>query len=291
MQKIIIIGQSCLTISFPQGAVLPCQPVATPAGPLLNSAAMLASSGHTVSFISEAARDFLGTLLVNFLKSKNVNTDCIDLFADGGVTAVDFTTPGEATVPMRIYPGNQPFNATWPRIDSGDIVVFGGFFALNQRSRPQVVEIVNYARSRGALTIYLPGFDPHTEPRITRIMPSLLDNLELSDIILASTVQLNHLFNIAEPKQCFDRHIKFYCNTMVAADFSNNLLTALHGSDMATESMAEVIDGTPYPPMAGILTSLVEFLVKGAFAAASLPSIDFDILNQLAAETAKTRIV
>lgn len=291
MQKIIIIGQSCLTISFESGTALPCRPMATPTGPLLNAAAMLAASAYEVTFVSEAARDFLGTMLVDFLKSKNVNTDCIDLFADGGITAVDFHSPGKAQVPMRIYPENQPFNATWPRIDSGDIVVFGGFFALNQRSRPQVVEIVNYARSRGALSIYLPGFDPHTEPRITRIMPSLLDNLELSDIILASSAQLNHLFNIAEPQECFERHIRFYCNTMVAVDFDKHLLSAHHGSYTAGKPIADIIDNTPYPPMAGILTSLVEFLIKGAFGVASLPSLNNDMLNQLAEETAKTRIL
>lgn len=291
MQKIFIIGQSALNFTFPNAAALPCNPVATPAGPLLNAAALLASKGLNVSFVSEAARDFLGSLILNFLKNKNVDTSCIDLFADGGATAMNFRleSSDEAMVTIRNYPENQPFNTTWPRIDNGDIVVFGGFFALNSRSRQQVIEIVNYARERGALIIYLPGFNTQTEPRITRIMPSLLDNLELSDIILASSQALKHLFNIDDPAECFNRNIKFYCNTLIATD--SDSIVALHGADSASANFSPQSSPSQIPALAVVLSSLVDYLAKNSFNADSLKSLSHQQLLLLAQESAKPRLL
>ncbi len=289
MQKVTIIGQSALNFTFPVNAQLPCNLTASPAGPLLNAAAMIAETGIEVAFVSEAARDFLGSIILNFLKSKKVDTNCIDLFADGGVTAVNFCSANsnEPLVPIRKYPENQPFNSGWPRIDSGDFVIFGGFFALNNRSRPQVIEIVNYARQRGALVIYLPGFDPEIEPRITRIMPSLLDNLELSDIIITSSQSLRHLFNNSDPYDCFNRNIKFYCNTLLATDSESGSVLALHGQDKA--SVPFPTDSTSVPDLESVLTSLVEFMHKNNFVAENLSNLDTHTLTQLAQESVKHR--
>lgn len=291
MQKVIIIGQSALNFTFPAEAQLPCNPIATPAGPLLNAAPLIAAAGLDVSFVSEAARDFLGNIILNFLKSRNVDTTCIDLFADGGATAVNFCSENnnEATVPIRKYPENQPFNSGWPRIDSDDLVIFGGFFALNNRSRPQVVEIINYARQRGALIIYLPGFNQEIEPRITRIMPALLDNLELSDIVLTSSANLSYLFNNADPDDCFKRNIKFYCNTLLSTNADNSSIIALHGEDKITVPYSPDKSSPLTPLLANVLTSLVEFLHKNNFNTASLQALPSQKLEQMAQESAKHR--
>lgn len=228
MPKIIIIGECNLEVTFPADSSdsWPLLMTGRPGGCLLNAAAMLGRKGMQVSFVADAARDSLGDLLVRYLDSCNVDTHCIDRYSDGGVTSSDFIFPAtDAIITNRRFPVGENFNCTWPRIDHDDLVVFGGFFALDDRSRPQVMEMVSYAAERKATVIYVPGFVPSLVPRITRVMPAILENLELADIVYADTADLRTIWNETSPDECYRRNINFYCRTLLCADTPSKAVT------------------------------------------------------------------
>lgn len=228
MPKIIIIGECNLEVTFPADSSdsWPLLMTGRPGGCLLNAAAMLGRKGLQVSFVADAARDSLGDLLVRYLDSCNVDTHCIDRYSDGGVTSSDFIFPATGTIiTNRRFPVGENFNCTWPRIDHDDIVIFGGFFALDDRSRTQVMEMVSYAAERKATVIYVPGFVPSLVPRITRVMPAILENLELADIVYADTADLRTIWNETSPDECYKRNINFYCRMLMCADPAASTVT------------------------------------------------------------------
>lgn len=236
MQKIIIIGECTLDVVFPDSDETrwPLQLTGRPAGRLFNAAAILGATGHQVSYVSEAADDHVGNILVDYLASAGVDTHCIDRFSDGGVTASNFLSNNFNRVATnRHYPSGGRFDTSWPRIDADDVVVFGGFFAIDSRTRPQVMELVNYAVERKAIIVYIPGFVPSLVPRITLIMPAILENLEVANIVITRSDDLRTIFDTTDAADCYKSHIRFYCRTMLDIDPETGVLRMFHRDETA----------------------------------------------------------
>lgn len=239
MRKIVILGECALDIVFRDN--VPEQ--SYPAGRLLNASAILGSRGHSVTFVGECARDRVGDLIVSFLDSHGVATTSIDRYAEG-VTPLnlffspDDSHPDPSVVLYRRYP-IEKFDTVWPRIDSGDIIVFGTAFSFDARVRPRLQELVNYARSRGAVIIYLPGFLPEQAPRITRIMPAILENLEVADLVVARNSDLVTIFGDGDTAQVYKRHISFYTPSFISVDAARNSLTFFSSSHVADVTLPD----------------------------------------------------
>lgn len=267
MRKIIVIGECTLDVVFPQGdtSAWPLQLTARPAGRLLNAAALVSAAGHHVSFVGEAARDLTGDLIVNFLGSHGVDTSCIDRFGDGGVTSSNFVFPGAEGEPAtfvlnRHFPPCERFNAPWTRIDANDIVVFGGYFSLSDRTRTQLTEILNFAAERQALIVYLPGFIPSAQPNITRVMPAILENLEHADLVFTRSEDLETIYRESDVVRCFERNIKFYCRTLLNIDSKQGAITMLHRglrTDMQLQGEAASLKS-----QSAAVAALVDVLMK-----------------------------
>lgn len=291
MRKITVLGECALDIVFPsEASSWPVSLQARPAGRLVNAAAIAADHGLQVSFVGEAARDRAGDLVVDFLKSHNVDTHCIDRFSDGGVTSSNFIFPAheagadDTFILNRRFPSGDRFNAPWPRIDADDIVVFGGFFAISDRTRSQLTEILSYASERQALIVYLPGFIRTEAPRITRLMPAILENLEYADIILTRSSDLRTLYSETDARKCFERNIKFYCRTMINIDSAEHQLTILH-RDLSTNVELRS-DASSLAAQSAALAALMQALMDGNVTLPSLTGLSETAIQRIAATIA-----
>ncbi|MBD5324083.1 MAG: hypothetical protein HDS02_04505 [Bacteroides sp.] len=225
MRKIIIIGECTLDLLFPSADTLSdaMNVTAVPGGRLLNAAALLGDAGCDVTFVGDAANDPIGDFLVSFLGRHGVNTDSIDRFTDG-ITATNMLFQASDTLCVRDYP-SQRFDVMWPRIEADDIVVFGTFFAVDARVRSQLLDLLSYAGERKAIIVYLPGLLPKQTVRITSVMPSIYENLELTQLIISRSADLVPIFGKKSPQEVFKSTFEFYCPLMVDIDADNSRLT------------------------------------------------------------------
>ncbi len=210
MRKIIAIGESVVDTVFSGGKPL----AAFIGGRIANTAASLGAMGLPVSMVSECGTDSVGQMVVDFLSEHSVDVKSIDRFTEGSTAfSAIFKTPGEADkiVNYGSYP-NDRFDVIWPRIDEGDIVVFGSLYAIDLPQRERLFELVSYASERKAIIIYLPGFQHGINFRITRVMPNILENLEISDIVIAHNRDINDIFPGESGEEAFRNHIEFYCS-------------------------------------------------------------------------------
>lgn len=237
MRKVIIIGSCAADFIFQTDKPsLPATPTLTAGGRLLNAATILGRQQRNVTFVSEAARDTLGDILIDYISQSGVNTDSIDRYSDGGVTPARlYFHNADDSQPKAIiynkYP-DTPFDTIWPRIDPDDIVVFGSYFAIAPRSRAQVTDIVTNAIQRKATIVYLPGFPLQLTPGITRVMPAILENLELAHIVITRTDDLRTIFGTDDPQRCFNDKIYFYSPLMINTDSHQGNVSVIntHGS-------------------------------------------------------------
>lgn len=291
MRRIIMMGECALDIVFPTTqnnyplATL-SNLKATPGGRVLNAAALLGTLHEGVSYVSEAARDRLGDMIVSYLKANNVNTDSIDRYVDGDTPAnlffpIDDNHLTESIMIYRRYP-EECFDVKWPDIDEDDIVVFGSYFAIDPRVRPRLTELLKHMTERKALIVYVPGFLTRQVPRVTRVMPALLENLEISDMVVTRTRDLVKIFEDDVPQRVFDEHIKFYRTSMVNIDAKTRKMTFYH-DNMAVPTP---ISRPPISLMwnAGALAGLVSSLVDLGITRKKLKELDYDSISDIITE-------
>lgn len=211
MRKIITIGESVLDMLFRDG-----RPERSfVGGRIANTAAALGQLGLPVSMVSECGADRVGDMVVDFLSTHNVDVKSVDRFTDGttAFSAIFCDTGKEKKiVNYGRYPADR-FDVVWPRIDEDDIVLFGSLYAIDTPQRERLFELISYAAERKAIIVYLPGFQHGINMRITRVMPAILENLEIADIVIAHERDINNIFPGETSEQAFRNHIEFYCPT------------------------------------------------------------------------------
>lgn len=269
MKKIICVGECSLNIVFgPDG-----QPSGSmPGGRIANAAAILARTGLPVLMASEAAADPVGDMVVAFLRDAGADISVIDRFTGGRTPLNIFTEDSSGVLALtryEKYPDEDGFDIVWPRIEEGDILVFGGFYALDRRMRPKLSKFLEYAKEMKAVLVYLPGFLPEQEPRITHVMPAILENLELADMVITRNDDLSLIFGIDEDKSCYNRHISFYCRSLINVDPSCGTIAYCGGKEFST---ARIPDSFSRSLLwnAGAIAGVIEALVVAPFGAEGL---------------------
>lgn len=247
MKKIICIGECSLNVILDSEG----RPLGTmPGGRIANAAAMLARDKFEVIMASEASADPVGDIVVNFLAKAGVDTKSVDRFTEGRTALNVFVAPGSdsaSAMPSltryESYP-DEAFDIIWPRIDPGDIVLYGGFYALDKRMRQRMTKLLEHAAEREAVMVYLPGFLPQQEPRITRVMPQILENLEMAHVVVTRNKDLDLIFGVKHPQTCYHDHIDFYCRSLINIDTTCNAITYYTGKDMTTVGITAAISNT-----------------------------------------------
>lgn len=289
MKRIIVIDGCFANIIFPTVAAgLPLTAEAVTGGRLVKAAALLAGSGKEVTVMGEAGRDPLGDLLLKYLDASGADTSCIDRYSDGNSTPSVLIFPSAEGARSIVYfhEFSERWDSKWPRVDATDIIVFGGFFSLQSRVRQRLIEFLTSARQRGAMTVCMPGFNPALAPAVTRVMPALLENLEMADAVITFTPDIAHIFGTSDAARCFRDKISFYSPLMVNVDPAAASLSVYQGSQIVTRPIAPDCC-SPSPllsalPVARLAAALSDLSVTPQ----SLGSLSLPVLESIADLTA-----
>lgn len=213
MRKVIGIGEAVLDIIFKDN-----KPVeAVPGGSAFNAITSLGRCGVSTSFISEAGNDHVGKYIIEFLKSNGVNADNVTTFPDSK-SPVSLAFLNEKNDAEYIFYKDHPHDRlefTYPDIQPDDIVLFGSFYAVNPVIRPQLVGLLDYARSHGAIIYYDVNFRPAHKDEVIRITPNLIENLDYADIVRGSHEDFATLYKKEDADKVYNAEISFYCRQFI----------------------------------------------------------------------------
>lgn len=272
-RKIITIGECVLNVEF-------CDAVpvkAFPGGRIFNVATTLGHWGYDVEMVGECGKDRMGDLIVKALTENNVSTRSIDRFTEG-LTPSRYIFNDAPSVYYQQF-SEQEFDFVWPSLERNDVVVFGSFFAVSQRVRARVYELLQYASERGAIIIYLPGFAPQRTPRITKQMPAIFENLELADMVVCRNNDLKYIFGGDKEAEVFNRHISFYSANFVNIDEAEGVITHRHAKDVDVAHLAPSADLLHYNVM--IVASLVKQIIDKGLTRESLHEINVSNITKI----------
>ncbi len=213
MRKVIGIGETVLDIIFKDNRPLE----AVPGGSAFNAITSLGRCGVNASFISEAGNDHVGKYIIGFLKDNGVNTDNVATFPDSK-SPVSLAFLNEKNDAEYIFYKDHPHDQlefTYPDIQPDDIVLFGSFYAVNPVIRPQLVGLLDYARSHGAIIYYDVNFRPAHKDEVIRITPNLIENLDYADIVRGSHEDFATLYRKEDADKVYNAEISFYCRQFI----------------------------------------------------------------------------
>lgn len=213
MRKVIGIGETVLDIIFKDE-----QPIgAYPGGSAFNALISLGRSGIPCAFISEAGNDRVGKNVISFLKENHVNADNVNVFSDSK-SPISLAFLDEHNDAEYIFYKDHPHDQldfAYPSIQPDDIVVFGSFYAVNPVIRPQVVALLEDARSHGAIIYYDVNFRQSHKHEVMKITPNLLENLEYADFVRGSREDFSVLYKLTDPDKIYNAEISFYCKRFI----------------------------------------------------------------------------
>lgn len=213
MRKIIGIGETILDIIFKEE-----QPYrAVPGGSVFNCLTSLGRLGMEVAFISEVGNDRVGQLICDFMVENHISTDFVDRFPDGKspISLAFLNERQEASyVFYKDYPAER-LEVALPPIEKDDIFIYGSYYALDPVLRPRVLEFLRYAKERKAILYYDPNFRKAHAHDAIRLMPTVLENLELADIVRGSDEDFLNLFGQGDSRRAYEEHIRFYCDRFI----------------------------------------------------------------------------
>ena len=208
MAKIIGIGETVFDILFKNG-----QPVkAVPGGSVYNSIISLGRTGCKTMFISEVGDDKIGEIILNHLRDSGVDASAVCSFT-GGKSPLALAFLNERNdaeyIFYKDYPNNR-LEVDFPKIEKGDIVLYGSYFVLNPVLRSKTKAFLEYARECGALLYYDVNFRKnHVSERI-KLAEALIENLEYADIVRGSADDFNYLYDMTDARKIYNEKIRFY---------------------------------------------------------------------------------
>ena len=74
---------------------------------------------------------------------------------------------------------------------------------------------LDYARSRGAILYYDVNFRPSHRNDVMKLTPSLLENLEMADIVRGSSEDFGVIYGKSDPDVLYNAEISFYCKQFI----------------------------------------------------------------------------
>lgn len=219
MRKVIGIGETVLDIIFKDE-----QPIgAYPGGSTFNAIISMARAGISTTFISEAGNDRVGKNIIEFLKDNGVDASNINMFPESKspISLAFLNDNNDADyIFYKDHPHDQ-LDFVYPDIQPDDIVLFGSFYAVNPVIRPQVVGLLDYARSHGAIIYYDVNFRPSHKNEVMRITPNYLENLEYADIVRGSREDFEVIYKVSDPDKVYMAETSFYCKKLIYTNGSN----------------------------------------------------------------------
>ena len=214
MRKIIGIGETVLDIIFGSDN----QPQqANPGGSVFNSLISLGRSNVPCLFISEVGDDKIGDIICNFLIDNGVDNEYMYHHKGSKSPLALAFLDSNKNAQYSFYKDykSQELTIKHPEINPGDIVLFGSFFALNPIIRSSVKEFLSHAKSCGALLYYDVNFRATHKHEICDLMPTLIENFTLADIVKGSDEDFEIMFSTNDWREAYHKHIEPHCKTFI----------------------------------------------------------------------------
>lgn len=212
MSRIIVIGECRLEAVYAPGLD---GGSARPGGIMTEVALRMAARGADTMFLTEVAVDSVGDTLLRYLDAHGVDISHADRYTDG-LTPLLAATPGVTPTLYTRYPAADGFDVVWPKLNADDdVIIFGDYMTLSKRWNHNFSNLMKYAATIGCPAVYIPGDISWREPRVTKVMPQVFENLERAAAVMLDASTCGYYFGTSDPAKALADTVGYYCPTII----------------------------------------------------------------------------
>ncbi len=213
MKKIIGLGETVYDIIFRDN-----QPIkAVPGGSAFNAVISVGRTGLPCMMLTEVGDDHVGDIVTDFLKRNNVTTDFVYRH-EGTQSHISLAFLNERNdADYQFYKMHNAINMPemFPEVNEGDIILFGSYFAINPKVRSVVHNFLSMAHKKGAIIYYDLNFRASHKDDIPNVMPSIIENMQLSTVVRGSSEDFSILYGCNDAEEVYEKYIKPHCTTFI----------------------------------------------------------------------------
>lgn len=221
MPKIYTIGETVYDIFLKNDQILSGKP----GGSLLNTSVSLGRLGQEVIFISEMGADPLGSSIINFLKSNKVDSGYVQIY-EGRKTSISIASLNERNEAGYTFYKDLPENRLPDlniEFEENDVLMFGGYFSVQEAIRPVLLNLLESARRGGAIIIYDPNFRSAHSHELETVKPFIVENINYADLVRGSDEDFDTIFGAGNAQQAFYLLLDEGCNNLIYTANRNNV--------------------------------------------------------------------
>ena len=198
-RKIVGMGETILDILFRGG-----QPVAAvPGGSTFNSIISVGRTGVPCAFVGYTGADTVGRQDTGHFQMRQG--------AKSAISLAFLSDAGDASYSFYNEPPHVPAEWTLPEMHSGDVLLYGSYYAVCPGMRPMVEQLQQRAARAGAFVYYDINFRPSHQPELEALRPAVLDNFRLSTIVRGSADDLEVMYASRDARDIYNRYISPCC--------------------------------------------------------------------------------
>lgn len=222
MRKLIGIGETVLDIIFRDD-----QPTAAiPGGSTFNAMISLGRTagrdfpGTPVLMVTETGDDHVGDIVTEFMRENGVSAEAVTR-NKGTQTHVSLAfLDKDNNARYEFYKDHASASLMKDKVSEisfskDDLVLFGSYFAINPRIRPETAKLLRSAHDAGAVLYYDINFRESHIKDLPETKDNIIENCALSDIVRGSDEDFGYLLGTTDPQEIFDRHISPLCSTFI----------------------------------------------------------------------------
>lgn len=216
MRKVVAIGETVLDILFQNQ-----QPMASvPGGSCFNSIISIGRTGTPCQFVGYTGGDVVGQQTVDYLTANGVSTDFFELRPNekSAISLAYLNEQGDANYVFYKEPPHAEADAPTPDMQSGDVMLFGSYYAICQGTRPQVETLLRKAVEAHSIVYYDLNFRRPHKHEFDRLLPAILSNFKASTIVRGSADDFEIMYGQRDARRIYDEHIAAYCPIFICTD-------------------------------------------------------------------------
>lgn len=210
MTKVVGVGETVLDIVFDSDH----RPLsAKPGGSVYNAIISIARAGFPASMITEMGDDAVGRIIHAFLRDNGVDDSLVTVNAGCQSHLALAFLDEQKKADYEFYKDykSQRVSFAVPTFTSGDVLLFGSYFAINPLLRPQLLPLFNAARSQGALLFYDVNFRASHKNEAAELWQSIADNMRIAHVVKGSDEDISIMLGMDDWRKAYREVISPLC--------------------------------------------------------------------------------
>ena len=212
-RKVVGMGETVFDILFQGG-----QPqAAVHGGSTFNSIISVGRAGVPCTFVGYTGDDIVGRQTAQFLLDNGVGTDHFQLrHGEKSTVSLAFLADnGDASYIFHGLPPHLAPSWTLPDLASGDVLLFGSYYALCPAIRPQVEQMLRMAAEAGSAVYYDINFRPAHLPELPELLPVMRRNMSQSTVVRGSVDDFDVVFSTRDARDIYNMYVRPHCPVFI----------------------------------------------------------------------------